>query len=61
MEGKKDMGMLPGGGACWNVWVLAFMQKIQDTSPGDFESTLIKSGVSGTKEGLKMKETRSQP
>ena len=42
-----------------NVWVPDFMQEgFHNSSPGDFEITLIKAG-SDTKEGLKIEEARS--
>ena len=46
--------------AC-SVRVLDFVQeRFHNTSPGDFESMFIKAGDSETKEGLKIKESRSQ-
>ena len=49
---------------CWcqcGLLVLDFVQeKFHNTSPGDFESMFIKAGDSETKEGLKIKEARSQ-
>ena len=45
----------------WDVWVLDFVQeKIQDMSPGDFESLFIKVWNSETKEGLRIEEAKSQ-
>ena len=39
------------------VWVLDFLWKtFQNLSPGDFESTFIKTGVSDTEEGRRLEE-----
>lgn len=46
--------------ACPNlVWILC-AGRFHDRSSGDFASTFIKAGDSGTKQGLKIEESRSQ-
>ena len=41
------------------VCVVLTVERLHDTSPGDFESMSIKAGDSETKEGLKREEARS--
>lgn len=58
-ERNQAETILPG--MVWNVWVIDFVQeRFQDMSPVDFESTVIKTWDSGTKEGLGIEEVRSQ-
>ena len=45
----------------WNVWILDFVQeRIQDMSPGNFESAISKGRDSETEERLRVEEARSR-